>query len=225
MNLDNSSKGRIERDARTGYNRVSACAIVEVRAVPHSLCGSPEPGSPGANHLNELIGSHFLFVITFRFGPAKNGSMMSLLRSEYIERIDEFLSSSPRYKLIILEDKGALQNQNAVLDVGRCLLPLLECNRHDKLSLPFKVQESLNALVISFTLNDIKLGKYLFLRNIGVLFEPSLSFNLTYFLKSISKNLITILLWPGVVRQDALFFLTESSPYLINYNEINYFIL
>lgn len=150
---------------------------------------------------------------------------MSLLRQHYIDRIGVCLSSSPRYKLFILKDDGALLNHDFDLNVGNKLLPILIENRHNKNNLSFIVQESLNSLVQTFTFNDLQLGKFLVFKNIGVLFEPSLAFNVTSFLKGVSKNTITFLIWPGVVSPDSLFFLTESSSYSIKYNEINYFLL
>lgn len=141
------------------------------------------------------------------------------------EYIEAFLTAAPRYKLVVVAADASNTVSNSV-DIGR-ELSLVICGmyRSDDTSFQFAVQDAIDGIFSKNVCCDAKFGKYIILENPGILFEPALNIDVCTLLKSISRNTLVILLWPGVIRPDRLCFLSETSDLYINQSEINYAII
>lgn len=139
--------------------------------------------------------------------------------------IESFLSSAPRYKVVVIAE-NLTKEEPTSLDVGKTLATAIcGIDRTIGVQFQFAVQETLVKLINEHTQSDELIGEYVIMRNFGILFEPDLNIDIHGLLKSISRNKLVILLWPGVIRQDRLCFLSESSDLYISQSDINYAII
>ena len=139
--------------------------------------------------------------------------------------IEQFLSSAPRYRLVVIlaHDDGGSER---VLNIGRELAKAIEpMKRSPEVHFLFAVQEAVSKIIREHTFVDPTFGECVVIANPGILFEPELGIDVTELLRRVSKNTLTILLWPGEASEQRLWLLREPSPYHINYSEINYIIL
>ena len=60
------------------------------------------------------------------------------------------------------------------------------------------------------------------LEKLGILFEPGLGIDVVRFLRKVSKMTLTILLWPGEIGEDRLYFLNRESEITLKQSDINY---
>ncbi len=140
------------------------------------------------------------------------------------KKIEDFLMSAPRYRFVVLTN-GFNEMDFKVLDIGCELAAAIMKNVSDKKNLPFIASEKLMNLFESNKIEHPKLGNYICLDNIGILFEPALGFNPTSTLQLLSKKALLILLWKGAIDKNKLFFLNKGSNHIINLTEINHIIL
>lgn len=150
---------------------------------------------------------------------------MTLFDSQYYLALEQFLSSAPRYRVVVLADKATINSEN-VLNMGRELATaILTIDRHNELKFQFTVQEAVNRLVQEHTFTEPKLGEVVIIANPGILFEPELHIDVPELLRRISRNTLVILLWPGEITKDKLSFMRPSSPYCIHQSDTNYIVL
>ena len=150
---------------------------------------------------------------------------MRINGTEIDAKVEAFLLSVPRYKLLVLTTESFGYVDGSV-DVGRELsMAISAFDRNNEIEFQFAVQKSIREIVNAGICRDEKFGKYVILANPGILFEPDLHLDVCELLKSFSKNMLVFLAWPGVVRQDRLCFLSEMSDISINQSDINYAIL
>ena len=141
------------------------------------------------------------------------------------ENLEKFMSTAPRYRLVVVPWDGDLDEHQAV-DVGREMASVIEkLDRSDTLGFDFAVEGAFRSLCRKSTFQDEKFGPIVCLKNIGILFEPELGLNVCELLKWISKNTLTIVLWRGEISWDRLSFMTPESNIFINQSDINYFVL
>ena len=140
-------------------------------------------------------------------------------------KIEAFLSSAPRYKLVVLAADSSIPVADSI-DLGKELSEVISgIDRSNDVHFQFAVQDAIDDVISKNVRNDAEFGRYIILENPGILFEPALNLDVCNLLKSISKNTLVILLWPGVIRQDRLCFLSESSDLYISQSDINYAII
>ena len=140
-------------------------------------------------------------------------------------QLNRFLDSAPRCRLVVIQHKSDSE-ENKALNLGMALVEKIESlNKCDTISFQFEVENTLIDIIRKSAFIDDVYGKTIVLENFGILFEPQLQINVVDFFKRISQSMLTILLWPGEIRIDKLFFLTPSSNLIIKQNEINYFII
>ena len=150
---------------------------------------------------------------------------MQIYGHSYDAILEQFLKSAPRYRLVATLSKQDKLEPKA-LNMGRELAAAIEkMDRVNKTSFQFEVQEALMRIIHEHTFIDSEFGDCVILENLGILFESTLGVNVTNLLKSISKNTMTILLWPGEMTSQRLFFLDQSSQYYIKQSDINYIII
>ena len=140
-------------------------------------------------------------------------------------QINAFLSSAPRYKLVVLAADSSIPVADSI-DLGKELSEVISgIDRSNDVYFQFAVQDAIDDVISKNVRNDSEFGRYIILENPGILFEPALNLDVCNLLKSISKNTLVILLWPGVIRQDRLCFLSESSDLYISQSDINFAII
>jgi methionine salvage enolase-phosphatase E1 len=88
-----------------------------------------------------------------------------------------------------------------------------------------EVAEAVERIVKQHIFKDDELGGGVVLYNVGILFEPELHLDVVGLLKRISKNSLTVLMWPGSIDAQKLFFLDKNSEIKINQSDINYTII
>lgn len=141
------------------------------------------------------------------------------------EQLNRFLDSAPRHRLVVIQYRPDSKEEKAI-NLGLALVERIESlNRYDTFSFQFDVENSLSDIIRKYAFDDDVYGKTIVLDNFGILFEPQLQINVVDFLKRFSQSMLIILLWPGEIRIDKLFYLTPSSNHIIKQNEINYIIL
>ena len=85
-----------------------------------------------------------------------------------------------------------------------------------------EVADALNRIVRGKVFVDEELGEVVVLENLGILFEPGLGIDVVRFLRKVSKITLTVLLWPGEIGEDRLYFLNRESEITLKQTDINY---
>ena len=150
---------------------------------------------------------------------------MTLFGRSYDVALEQFLSSAPRCRLAVLKVDSSAREENA-LNIGLELTKAIErLDRHNEMAFQFAVQEAISRIVKEHIITDPVLGEVVVIENPGILFEPALRIDVSDVLQRISRNTLTILLWPGEIAKEKLSFLSTSSVYHIKQSETNYIIL
>ena len=66
------------------------------------------------------------------------------------------------------------------------------------------------------------LGEVVVLENLGILFESELGIDVLRLLRKVSKMALTVLLWPGEIGEDRIYFLNLESGITLKQTDINY---
>ena len=150
---------------------------------------------------------------------------MTLFGNSYDAALEQFISSAPLYRLAVLKVESNAREDNA-LNIGKALSNSIKLmDRQNEIAFQFFVQEALFRIIKEHTFIDPVLGNVVVIENLGILFERALDIDVTEVLQRISRNTLTILLWPGEVDKYSLSFLKSSSEHKIKQSEINYIIL
>ena len=150
---------------------------------------------------------------------------MLLFGHSYDAALEQFLSSAPRYRLAVLKVESSAREEKA-LNIGLEFAKAIEgLDRHNEVRFQFAVQDAVLRIIKEHTFANPMLGDVVIIENPGILFEPALHIDVSDLLQRLSRNTLTILLWPGAVTPQRLSFLSPSSQYAINQSEINYIIL
>ena len=148
---------------------------------------------------------------------------MTLKDIDRDNRIEEFLNSAPRFKVIVLRD-GTFDASMPHVNVGLVLSTYLkEHNLSDKAINGAK--DFLSTYITNSIQVDESYGRYVCLTNLGILFEKRLDFAPAEFLSNIAKNTLLFLHWEGVIRLQKLYFLDEGSKHFIDFRNTNYITL
>lgn len=85
----------------------------------------------------------------------------------------------------------------------------------------YAAEDALNDIISSAS-NDAEIGSYIALDNIGILFEPSLAFNLKSTFDNASTNKVVIILSEGIIKSDCFYFLQEGDDSIIDLRGLSY---
>jgi len=138
------------------------------------------------------------------------------------------IASGVRYRLVVVKDERITEEPN-VLDVGREVADVIGRigRKYGQSEIKFQIEvaEAVERIVKQHIFKDDELGGGVVLYNVGILFEPELHLDVVGLLKRISKNSLTVLMWPGSIDAQKLFFLDKNSEIKINQSDINYTII
>ena len=99
------------------------------------------------------------------------------------------------------------------------------------------LEEGLDSPMLDFATDDFiqeimsrhvshpEIGNYLALTNIGILFEPSLSYNISELFKSHSRNKILFIHTQAVIKDDVLYFNNPSDNITAELSGVHYIIV
>ena len=150
---------------------------------------------------------------------------MTICGHSYDMELGRYMASASRYRLAVILTDRASEDEH-ILNIGKELASAIKpLDRRPEVQFQFAVQQALDSIIREHSFTDPTFGECIVLANPGILFEPELGIDVADFLRRISKNRLTILLWPGEANEDGLWFLRVSSSYRINNSEINYIIL
>lgn len=85
-----------------------------------------------------------------------------------------------------------------------------------------EVAEALERIIMGKMFVDEDLGEVVVLENLGILFESELGIDVLRLLRKISNMALTVLLWPGEIGEDRIYFLNLESGITLKQTDINY---
>jgi hypothetical protein len=131
-----------------------------------------------------------------------------------VKDILNYLQQSTRNKIVFCRD---YMDDIAFINVGRELSQLLGEHPQEISGFETMYKQVLNAS----SYND-KIGLYLAIENIGILFEPELKLDLRSVINNYSKNQCLIIKTEAAIQNDTLYFLDETDTIHVNLQGLSY---
>lgn len=137
-----------------------------------------------------------------------------------IKQISKYLSVGLRHKLFFVSSQD---HDVKFVDIGFNLSKAIENNLENKY-LSLLADEKLEELIKSNVVSNPEIGKYVAIRNIGILFEPELKLDLRAKFDSWAKSYVLIVDAKEGIMINNTFYLASAynSSYSINLSEISY---
>lgn len=107
------------------------------------------------------------------------------------------------------------------VDIGRLLSGEIE-NSLEKKRLGMIAEDALRKILSRGSVANEHLGEYLAIKNIGILFEPALKFDVVSILKNWSRDHVLIVKHGGEIREGIFYLVANSTKQTINLKEITY---
>lgn len=107
------------------------------------------------------------------------------------------------------------------VDIGRLLSGEIE-NSLEKKRLGMIAEDALRKILSRGSVANEHLGEYLAIKNIGILFEPALKFDIVSILKNLSRDHVLIVKHEGEIREGIFYLVSHSTKQSINLEEITY---
>lgn len=107
------------------------------------------------------------------------------------------------------------------VDIGRLLSEKIENslqNRH----LSMIAADALKEILSQNSNSSEAIGKYIAIKNIGILFEPTLHLDVKAILSNWSRDNVLIINHEGEIRNDIFYLAPQASKYSVNLKEITY---
>lgn len=144
------------------------------------------------------------------------------MTAEQEEKITQFLSAAPRYRIVI--DNSNLTD-SASVDVGTELSYYLTNNFVKTELLKMVVPDVLQQMFRAHMEKHPHWGNMLCLTNIGILFEPALGIDIRNLIQRLSQNALVIIKWNGETDDNHLYFMTKNDGYSIDLSHTNHIFL
>jgi len=138
------------------------------------------------------------------------------------DKIVGFINSYPRNRLIINTENFYTEVVNW-LDIGKLLA--LELSNTDKRKIVFRINQLLDDVIVKNKIQHKEFGETIAIKNIGILMESELKFNVEKFLSDYSQNNTLILKWEGEIDTNQLYFLTKNDNHKIDLNNISHIVI
>lgn len=139
--------------------------------------------------------------------------------NDLLKEITAFLNISPRSRLVFVRNLDRTQNIPRV-NLGEEVASFIVSSRETDDAT--NIQSFIKQLIAERTTVHPELGKFIFLTNIGILFEPELSLDVELLLSNLSRNILLLLDWNGEFKLPYLYFLTKNSKNRIKISNLNY---
>lgn len=107
------------------------------------------------------------------------------------------------------------------VDIGRLLSGEIE-NSLEKKRLGMIAEDALRKILSRGSVINEHIGEYLAIKNIGILFEPALKFDIMSILKNWSRDHVLIVKHEGEIREGVFYLVSNSTKQTINLKEITY---
>jgi hypothetical protein len=107
------------------------------------------------------------------------------------------------------------------VDVGHTLSEAIY-NLKDKSKLPMRVLSQLDRIFENGIKNNVAIGRYLAINNLGILFEPDLKIDFLKLIDKYSLNQVLLIKWDGEIESNMLFFLTKENGVKINIQNLSH---
>jgi hypothetical protein len=129
--------------------------------------------------------------------------------------IADFLNSNPKNRLVFTKsNKGSI-------DIGKELGSFIKPHIEDK-RLSMKTKDFIDELFKSNIKSSNDIGKFIPIKNLGILFEPELKINFEYFLNTYSSESTLIIEWKGEITTNHLFFLSKEKGLKADLKNLTY---
>lgn len=137
-----------------------------------------------------------------------------------IKQISKYLSVGLRHKLFFVSSQDHDVN---FVDIGFKLSKAIENNLDNK-HLSLLADEKLEKLIKSNVVSNPEIGKYVAIKNIGILFEPKLKLDLRAKFDSWAKSYVLVVDAKEGIMINNTFYLASAynSSYSIDLSEISY---
>lgn len=136
-----------------------------------------------------------------------------------MDNLKPYITAGSRHRLLFIksEVKGV-----EFVDIGKKLSAVIESSLHKK-KLPLLADDGLERIISENTIHDSDIGDFVAIKNIGILFEPQLQFNLHIKFDSWAKTKVLIVRMEGKI-QDCRFYLAgkTDNKYSINLKDITF---
>lgn len=131
--------------------------------------------------------------------------------------INDFLIIDHKYKLIIHHGLKGLDSCDLGFELSQAILQV-----HDEKNFSFKAKELLDKICANHIAEHSEFGKYLSLKNSGILFHNELKLDINAFIKKFSLLHPLFLEWEGLSTNNELFFLTQRNGQRVHIGDITH---
>lgn len=143
------------------------------------------------------------------------------MNSKLINRLRDLSLSSKRNKLVVTQKPLELIPVNVGKLLAQCALELdLKDSYFSHL-----FSTKLHTILQSEIKSHKEIGSYLYLKNLGILFENKVAINIASLLDTYSKNNLLIIEWVGAIKNDNLYFLSEEKGEKVELKNTNFIVV
>lgn len=133
----------------------------------------------------------------------------------------KYLLKNPKYRLVF--DLSSSLDVESV-DTGLYLAEALQTKVH-KSNLNMYASDAIRKMIRQHTHEHVVYGRYVAMRNIGILFEPALAFNLETIIEQTSKDELLIIQAKGCVANERFYYLTQQDNLSFSVKNLTYTIV
>lgn len=132
--------------------------------------------------------------------------------------IDDFINQTPKHKLVFAKNEI---DKLAFTDMGYEMAALLKVQTS-----PSVVATATFDSVVAKGMNTHPVyGRYLAIKNIGILFEPSLRLNVRMLFESISRDTLLVVCSDGIVQNDTFYFINPTEGFDVSLSGLSYLVI
>lgn len=132
-------------------------------------------------------------------------------------KIFDYLKSNSRNRIVF--HKNPIENLKTI-DIGVELAKRIQDLTTDS-RFTLKTKSILDEIINNSIYSHHEFGNTISIKNVGILFEPSLKFDFYSFIDNLSKSNSLFIQWDGETDKENLYFLTKSKGIKININNIS----
>jgi len=132
--------------------------------------------------------------------------------------LSSFLSKNPKYRLVF--DLSSSLDIESV-DTGIYLADALHA-KAQKSNLNMYASDAIRKMIRQHTHEHPDYGRYVALRNIGILFEPALAFNLETIVEQTAKDELLVIQDKGYIANEKFFFLSQQENLSFSLKNLTY---